>query len=127
MFTEQQFSPRPFASITAHTHDEHKKLYAGYVKNANTVLEKIASYQGDETKVYELGELYRHFSFEWNGMCNHECYFALLQGQATALATDSALAQQIEKQWGSFEKYLCAYFPHSHPRYRLGNALLRPV
>ena len=42
-------------------------------------------------------------------MRNHECYFALLQGQATALATDSALAQQIEKQWGSFEKYLAAH------------------
>ena len=36
MFTEALCTPLPFGKITQTTHDEHKKLYAGYVKNANT-------------------------------------------------------------------------------------------
>lgn len=108
MFTEQSFSPRPFGSITEKTHEEHKKLYSGYVKNANSVLEKIALYQSDESKAYELGELYRHFAFEFNGMRNHECYFALLEGTASALS-ESTLKTQIETQWGSVDAYKAAH------------------
>lgn len=108
MFIEKQLNPRPFAHITEKTHEEHKKLYAGYVKNANTVLEKIAAYIGDETKAYELGELYRHFAFEFNGMRNHECYFALLEGAATTPA-EGALAQAITTTWGSLDAWKTAF------------------
>lgn len=104
MFTEQSFSPRPFGSIVDKTHEEHKKLYAGYVKNANTVLEKITALQGDESKAYELGELYRHFSFEFNGMRNHECYFALLEGSATGPIAEG-LGTAIASKWQSFNAW----------------------
>lgn len=102
MFTEQQLLPLPFGKITQLTHDEHKKLYAGYVKNANSILEKITSYQGDETKAYEMGELYRRFAFEYNGMRNHEVYFALTSGAHSEAPT---LIAAIEALWGSLETF----------------------
>jgi Fe-Mn family superoxide dismutase len=102
MFTEQPLSPLPFGKITTTTHDEHQKLYAGYVKNANTVLEKLAAYQGDEAKLYETGELYRRFAFEYNGMRNHEVYFALTGGTSTDAPT---LTAAIEKQWGTLAAF----------------------
>lgn len=102
MFTEQSSTPLPFGSITQQTHDEHKKLYSGYVKNANSVLEKIASYTSDETKVYETGELYRRFAFEYNGMRNHEVYFALASGTSTDAPT---LIAAIEAQWSNLDTF----------------------
>lgn len=102
MFTEQQLLPLPFGKITQGTHDEHKKLYAGYVKNANSILDKISSYQGDEAKIYEMGELYRRFAFEYNGMRNHEVYFALTSGTDTTAPT---LRTAIKQQWGTLEAF----------------------
>lgn len=111
MFTEQPLSPKPFGKITQQTHDEHQKLYAGYVKNANTVIEKLATYDNDATKVYETGELYRRFAFEYNGMRNHEIYFALLQGNGDASVRESAptLGNTIADQWGTFENWRNAF------------------
>ena len=108
MFTEQQFSIPALQGLSQKTIEEHLKLYAGYVKNANSVMDKIASYQGDESKAYELGELYRHFAFEFNGMRNHECYFALLQG-STPLQDGSALMQTIETKWQSIDQWKAAF------------------
>lgn len=102
MFTEQNLSPKPFGKITQQTHDEHQKLYAGYVKNANTVIEKLATYDNDATKVYETGELYRRFAFEYNGMRNHEIYFALLDGTNDSAPT---LMGAIQKQWGNLDAF----------------------
>lgn len=108
MYTETPFTIPSFARLTEGTIDEHKKLYAGYVKNANLVLEKLASYQGDESKAYETAELYRQFSFEFNGMRNHECYFALLS-EKSELASDSALATAISLQWGDMQTFKDAF------------------
>ena len=103
MFTEQSLSPVPFGKITQTTHDEHKKLYAGYVKNANMVhdlLEK-GTWEGDGG-IYAKGELYRRFAFEYNGMRNHEVYFALATGPNSTAPT---LIAAIEKQWESLDMF----------------------
>lgn len=102
MYTEQTFTTPSFASLSSNTIDEHKKLYAGYVKNANLVLEKLHSYKGDESKAYETAELYRQFSFEFNGMRNHECYFTLLSGKSE-LVSGSPLLSAINTQWGIYK------------------------
>jgi len=107
MFTEHQFNVSPLQNQSAKTVEEHLKLYAGYVKHANLIQEKLASYQGDETRVYDIGELYRRFSFEYNGIRNHEIYFALLSGEAD---TDAPLLiSAIEAQWGSLEAWKTAF------------------
>lgn len=110
MFTPQPLSPLPFGKITQTTHDEHQKLYAGYVKHANLIMEHGVEFAKDaesiEKYTYELGELQRRFSFEWGGMRNHEVYFKLLEGGALALHTESKLYQDIIAQWDSIEIFM---------------------
>jgi Fe-Mn family superoxide dismutase len=103
MFTEKSFTLKPLQGIGTESIAEHIKLYSGYVKNANTVQEKIAALALAETPAYELGELYRRFSFEYNGMRNHEIYFSLLLGIDEGTAP--MLCAQIEKQWGSIDAW----------------------
>lgn len=103
MFTEKSFNIGPLNGISETSAAEHLKLYSGYVKNANAVQEKIAVLASAETPAYELGELYRRFSFEYNGMRNHEVYFSLLSGGANADAP--TLIAAIEKQWESLENW----------------------
>jgi len=106
-FTERKFNITKLIGISEKNVEEHLKLYSGYVKNANTVLEKIAEYRKDsESHAYALGELQRRFAFEFDGMRNHEYYFSSLEGGPSALATDSSLYKKIESEWDSFDAFL---------------------
>lgn len=105
MYKEKTFTIPSLQGLSEKTIEEHKKLYAGYVKHANLILEKLESYKGDETKTYETGELYRRFSFEYNGIRNHELYFALLE-KKTNLSEESSLAKALTKIWGSTESFV---------------------
>ncbi len=106
-YEEQKFVIPALKGISEKTVTEHLKLYAGYVKNANLVLEKIGEYMADSEKnAYVLGELQRRFSFEFDGMRNHEYYFRSFEGGAKGLPSSSMLKAQIEKQAPSFEIWL---------------------
>lgn len=116
MFTPKIFSIPEISGISAKTIEEHLKLYAGYVKHANLIVEKIAEYKADPDlsadqagkNAYVLGELNRRFSFEFNGMRNHEYYFEQLEGgQKTMMGT--ALNAQIEKDFGSVEAWFQSF------------------
>jgi superoxide dismutase, Fe-Mn family len=96
--------------ISAKNIDEHLKLYAGYVKNANLVLEKIEEFKKDpEKNTYLFGELMRRFSFEYNGMRNHEAYFRQFENGLKALSNSSPLKKAIEKEWGPFDSWLSSF------------------
>jgi Fe-Mn family superoxide dismutase len=104
MYTEQQFTIPVLKGISEKTIEEHKKLYAGYVKHANLINDHIKELSGDVEKyTYEINELQRRFAFEWGGMRNHEVYFSLLEGGANADAP--TLIAAIEKQWGSLDAW----------------------
>ncbi len=111
----KQFAPKTFnipalTGISAKTIEEHLKLYTGYVKNANLVLEKVAELKADaEKNAYALGEINRRFGFEYNGMRNHEVYFASLEGGAQALADSGSLKKAITEEWGSFDAWLAEF------------------
>lgn len=106
-FQERTFSIPSLVGMSSKSIEEHLKLYSGYVKNANLILEKIEEYKKDsENNAYALGELQRRFSFEFNGMRNHEYYFHSLEGGAQGLGEESALRKAIEKEWGSFDAWL---------------------
>ena len=78
-FEEKKFNIPELKGISAKTIEEHLKLYSGYVKNVNELLE---------------GEEYnRRFPFEFNGMRNHEIYFKQFEGGPTPLATENSLLQ----------------------------------
>jgi len=109
-FEETKFNIGELKGISAKNIEEHLKLYAGYVKNANLVLEKFAEYAVDtEKNAYVLGELQRRFSFEFNGMRNHEIYFASLEGGAKTLPADSKFKMAIESQAPSFDMWLSMF------------------
>lgn len=109
-YTEQKFNIPELKGISKKTVEGHLKLYSGYVKNANLIQEKMTEYMQDSEKhAYALGELQRRFSFEFNGMRNHEYYFKSLESGPTALASGSALRAQIEKDsadLGGFDGWL---------------------
>lgn len=113
MFVEQKFNIPPLKGISQKNIEEHLKLYAGYVKNANSILEKIPDYsqwaEKDPFVPYFVGELHRRFSFEYNGMRNHEVYFASLEGGSHPIAKDSPLYSAIERSFGSFDGWLAAF------------------
>ena len=109
-FEEIKFNIGALKGISAKNIEEHLKLYAGYVKHANLILEKIPEYEGyakeDTFAPYVVSEIQRRFGFEYNGMRNHEVYFQSLSGGAQTLAENSELKKAIATEWGSFEAWL---------------------
>ena len=106
-FEEQKFNIPTLKGVSAKNIEEHLKLYSGYVKHTNLILEKIDEYAKDaEKNAYALGEIQRRFSFEFGGMRNHEYYFRGLEGGTKNLAANSKLKTAIEKEWGSFDLWL---------------------
>lgn len=107
MFVESKFEIPKLKGISEKNIEEHLKLYAGYVKNANLILEKIEELSKDADKnAYLLGELSRRFSFEFNGIYNHEYYFEQFEGGHKPHSLESDLKKKIEEQWGSFDNWL---------------------
>lgn len=105
-FTAKQFNIKPLQGISPTTIAEHIKLYEGYVKHANLILEKIELLKGNPDSSYELSEARRRFGFEFDGMRNHELYFGLIEGATEALTSDSKLSQKISSDFGSFDAWL---------------------
>ena len=78
-FEEKKFNIPKLKGISEKTIEEHLKLYAGYVKNANEILAS--------------GQFERRFPFEFNGMRNHEIYFSHFEGGPQPLSPDSTIAK----------------------------------
>ena len=85
--------------------ENHFKLYKGYVKNTNLLLEKLELMaSADLIKTPEYAELKRRLGWEFNGMRLHEYYFGNLGGSGT-LEENSPLYNEICKNFGSFENW----------------------
>jgi len=111
----QTFIPKTFKigelkGISAKNIEEHLKLYVGYVNNANLIFDKLHELKSDpEKNAYLLAELQRRFSFEFDGMRNHEYFFASLEGGAKEINKESELYKKIEAEWGNFENFLAHF------------------
>lgn len=92
-FEEIKFNIGSLKGISAKNVEEHLKLYAGYVKNINLIL---------ETENGKIG-------FEFDGMRNHEYYFRALEGGSKNLEENSGLKKQIEKDFSNFEVWLTKF------------------
>lgn len=112
-FTEKQFSIPALEGISEKSISEHLKLYAGYVKHANLILEKIAEYsatpESAEKNAYAIGELQRRFGFEFDGLRNHEYYFEQFEGGAAAVSADGEFAHKVAAEWGSYDAWLARF------------------
>lgn len=101
-FEEKKFEIGALKGISAKTIEEHLKLYAGYVKNANLIgkmLEMYGKVDAEDGK-YSVSEIRRRFAFEFGGMRNHEVYFSSLEGGATPPPTSGPLS---EVDWNNFK------------------------
>lgn len=88
---------------------EHLTLYAGYVKQVNTLNEMLTDLHGQgkaSGKSPEFAELTRRLGFEYNGMILHEYYFSNLRRAAEPLpAPGSGLAQALGESFGSVDQW----------------------
>ena len=91
-FEEKKFNIPKLKGISDKTVEEHLKLYAGYVKNANEILSS--------------GQFERRFPFEFNGMRNHELYFSHFEGGPQPVNPGSPLALAGHEEWPSYEAWL---------------------
>ena len=109
-YIEKQFNIPILKGISEKTVEEHLKLYAGYVKHTNLILEKIAELSKDtEANLYTIGELKRRLGFEFGGMRNHEYYFGQFEGGVSAINQESILYKKIVEVWGSYEQWLTEF------------------
>lgn len=112
-FEEAKFNIPKLIGISEKTIEEHLKLYSGYVKHANLILEKIPEYgqwaEKDPFVTYFTGELQRRFAFEFGGMRNHEYYFKSFEGGSTSLTAGGALQKAVEEEWGSWDGWLARF------------------
>ncbi|MEI8270497.1 MAG: Fe-Mn family superoxide dismutase [bacterium] len=105
-FEQKTFNLEELKGISAKNIEEHLKLYAGYVKNTNIILQKIEELRKEESNAYLLTELQRRFAFEFGGVRNHEYYFSALSDGHTELPENSELKKAIERDFGSFDNWL---------------------
>jgi Fe-Mn family superoxide dismutase len=109
-FTAKTFEIPKLVGISEKNIEEHLKLYKGYVNNTNLIFNKISELKNDlEKNAYVLGELQRRLGFEFDGMRNHEYFFASLEGGAKPIDESSSLYNAIKKEWGSFENFLAHF------------------
>jgi Fe-Mn family superoxide dismutase len=89
---------------------EHRQLYAGYVKQVNTLNEHLTELlgQGKASGTNpEFAELTRRLGFEYNGMILHEYYFENLKPRGEAKpASGSSLARALEQSYGSVNTWM---------------------
>jgi Fe-Mn family superoxide dismutase len=96
------------AGISRKTHDEHFKLYTGYVNKVNEIRTKLAALGvPDPTKANatfsDLRELKVEYSFALGGVKNHELYFGHLGGKGGA--PNGAIADAITTTFGSYDNW----------------------
>ncbi len=104
-YTEKKFALPELNGISAKTIEEHLKLYSGYVKNTNAILEIMGTINND----LAISEAQRRFGFEFDGMRNHEYYFEQFEGASKPLSADSELGKAIATEWGSFDAWMARF------------------
>lgn len=98
--------------ISDKTHEEHLKLYTGYVNKTNAILKEIEALSAtlDPANPAHANQIYSSlrslkvdFTFALGGVINHELYFMNLGG--TGGEPKDKVGELIKKSFGSFEAY----------------------
>lgn len=91
--------------ISRKTHEEHYKLYQGYVNKTNEIREKLATVDHEKAnQVFsDLRSLKTDYSFAIGGIRNHEVYFDNLGGSGGP--ANGEVATLITKHFGSFDAW----------------------
>ena len=98
--------------ISDKTHEEHLKLYTGYVNKTNAILKELEELgkildpanPAQANQIYSsLRELKVEFSFALGGVINHEIYFNVMGGKGGP--PTGKVAELINKSFGSYDAY----------------------
>jgi len=98
--------------ITDKTHEEHLKLYTGYVNKTNAILKELEALAStlDPSNPAHANQIYSEirsrkvdFTFALGGVINHELYFMNLGGNGGE--PKDKIGELIVKSFGSFENY----------------------
>ena len=86
--------------------NDHFTLYQGYVKNTNTLLEKLSEeFKADRAATPGFAEMKRRFGWEFDGMRLHEIYFDSFGKDGAKLPASNALHEQLVGDFGSSEEW----------------------
>ena len=96
--------------ISDKTHEEHMKLYSGYVTKANAILQELETLGAPDPSDAKMANqtysiirsLKVDLTFALGGVKNHELYFEGLGGDGKL---SGKMAELIERDFGSFENY----------------------
>lgn len=85
---------------------EHYKLYEGYIKKANEIIEKLKTVDLSTANATQsdLRSLKLGYSFAVNAIKSHELYFENLSGSGGQ--PQGWMGSKIEKTFGSFENWM---------------------
>lgn len=93
--------------ISRKTHEEHFKLYQGYVRKSNELMGKLAGLSRDPAQANatysDIREMKVELSFALGGVKNHELYFDILGGAGSR--PDGRLLDEINRSFGSVEAW----------------------
>ncbi len=110
----RSFSPQPLpfnpATIPGLSEkllvSHHDNNYVGAVKRLGAITAQFASLDPSTAPGFTLNGLKREELIAWNSMILHELYFA---GFGTATAPAAPLAQAIERDFGSFDRWAAEF------------------
>ncbi len=98
--------------ISDKTHEEHLKLYTGYVNKTNAILKEIEEVSkvldpanpAHANQIFStLRSLKVEFTFALGGVVNHEIYFSVMGGSGGPAT--GKVADLIQRSFGSFDAY----------------------
>lgn len=107
-YTARTFKLPELKGISAKQVEVHLKLYEGYVKHTNLIMEKIAKLRDEdaENNAYIMQELRRRLGFEFDGMRMHEFYFEQFEGGPATVASDCPLMDAAAEKYGSWDGFI---------------------
>lgn len=121
--------------ISMKTHEEHAKLWNGYVNKTNEIRKALTETDTDPTKANQIYSTMRalkvDYTFAYQGLLNHDVYFDTIGGNGGPASGD--VATLINEAYGSFEKWAAdwkatgiagrgwAYLAFDHEEQRLFN------
>lgn len=110
-YRPRQFNLSGLSGISDQTLETHFRLYEGYVRQTNTLNEKIdeltRSGKVANAAFADYSELTRRLGFEYNGMVLHELYFDNLKsgGGASGPERNSAFQKSAEASFSEFARW----------------------
>ncbi len=106
MYEARKFdSIKELKGVSEKTMTEHYKLYEGYVKKYNEIMDKLATVDLESANqtFSDIRSLKVDLTFAIGGIKNHELYFSYLGGDSQE--PTGKLLERINKDFGSFEAW----------------------